>query len=290
MNDLKEKLESRLESYFKNKSIIEPLSSAMEYSLLGGGKRLRPMMCLESCKAFGGNTEYAMPIACALEMIHTYSLIHDDLPCMDDDDMRRGKPSNHIKFGENGAVLAGDALLSYAFEIMLESGKKIAADIPRFYDAAYEVIKGAGVFGMVAGQAADLKNEDNPEAGEDELKFIHKNKTGAMIKASLLSGAIIGGASEEELDLMAEFGDNYGMLFQITDDILDVEGDYKKLGKSTGKDASSNKLTYPKIYGLEQSKKLAEEIAAKALYVLKKLGKDTEYFVDLVNNTLNRES
>ena len=180
-----ERIETALRAYL-SANIPEPLCEAMKYSLLAGGKRLRPMLCLSACEMTGGSQEAALPLACALEMIHTYSLIHDDLPCMDNDDFRRGRPSNHKAFGEANALLAGDGLLTYAFEVILSEGPKYIDNAPRYYEAAAQIASGAGVKGMVAGQWADLSNENNASANAEMLSYIHARKTGALITAAVL--------------------------------------------------------------------------------------------------------
>lgn len=242
---------------------IQPrLHEAMFYSLEAGGKRLRPVLMLAVCELLGGDPERALPFACALEMIHTYSLIHDDLPCMDDDDMRRGRPSNHKVFGEAMAVLAGDALLSLAFEIVAEAVRDHAE--PGFALAACEMAKRAGAAGMVTGQAADLENEKNPVKDEGTLLFIHRHKTADMLAAAVLCGAYIAGADEDTMEKLRGYSDDMGLLFQITDDILDLCGDPGLVGKTLGKDEEAGKLTFPSLYGLEGARKAAWEAAERA--------------------------
>ncbi|MBR4434626.1 MAG: polyprenyl synthetase family protein [Clostridia bacterium] len=231
----------------------EPLLSAMRYSLLAGGKRLRPSLALGVCDMLGGKTEIALRLGCAIELIHTYSLIHDDLPCMDDDDMRRGRPSNHKVYGEAQALLAGDALLTYAFERML-SAAQIANEA--YYRGVLEIAKRA--FGMVAGQSMDLIAENDPEAGEEELNYIHRHKTADLLTASVLAGAYSASADEDTIKRLEAFSEKMGLLFQITDDILDREGDPALMGKTLGKDEKENKLTFVSLYGLEKAKTLAE--------------------------------
>ena len=254
------------------------LKSAMRYSLEAGGKRLRPAMTLYVCEILGGDIRRALPFACALEMIHTYSLIHDDLPCMDNDDYRRGMPSNHKVFGEANAVLAGDGLLSLAFDTMLAA------------IAAQAVSEGAGVQGMVAGQVADLASEKSGARDMDTLRFIHINKTGAMIRASLLAGGCVAGADEEQLKALSDFGYAYGDLFQMTDDILDIEGSFESMGKTLGKDAQEGKLTYISLVGLEEAKKIAGQTAENALAALEIFGEKAWLLRELTNATVNRKS
>ena len=285
-------IERALLGYLDKAGAPEALARAMEYSLMAGGKRLRPRLCMESCRLHGGDERAAMPIACALEMIHTYSLIHDDLPCMDDDDMRRGKPSCHKAFGEAGAVLAGDGLLTYAFEVMLGEGPAWAGIAPRYYEAAGAVAKGAGVSGMVAGQTLDLQFTDSfAQKGDlSALKTIHAKKTGEMITASVVAGALVAGAGEAELDRVREFGAQYGLLFQITDDILDATGSNDKMGKTLGKDAAEGKLTYVTLLGLEEAQNLAREAAQSALAAFAPYGERAAWFKRLVRQTLERSN
>lgn len=266
------------------------LGEAMMYSVFAGGKRLRPCMLLSTLEMLGGTVdETALDFACAIEMIHTYSLIHDDLPCMDNDDMRRGKPSNHKFFGEATAVLAGDGLLSYAFEIMLLASR---AD-DRSIEAMREIARGAGVFGMVEGQMADMNNEKNPSPDEFIIEYIDKHKTGALISAAVLAGARLAGvrpaqasvADKEKYQKAQTFSELYGLLFQITDDILDVVGDEAKVGKTLGKDQKSNKLTYVALLGLDGARALAQSTAKAALDALEGFGKGAEPLVELTKNT-----
>ncbi len=223
------------------------LSDAMKYSLNAGGKRIRPVLLLAVNEMLGGNRATAMPFAVAVEMIHTYSLIHDDLPAMDNDDFRRGKPSNHKVFGEGTAILAGDGLLSLAFELCLDSVKD-----ENTLRAARILARAAGASGMVAGQAADLESEKNSVFTEERLLFIQKNKTAQLISAPIkMASALNGGKYFDELSV---YGDRMGYMFQTVDDVLDVEGDFESMGKTLGKDAEENKLTSVKIYGLQGAK------------------------------------
>ncbi|QDT39091.1 polyprenyl synthetase family protein [Stratiformator vulcanicus] len=245
------------------------LAEAMRYSLKAGGKRLRPVLALLACEACGGQKEEAVPVAIAAEMIHTYSLIHDDLPAMDNDDLRRGRPTNHRVFGEATAILAGDALLSRSFEIIARevSPAKVAADCIADLAAA------AGPEGMVGGQAADLAAETSGVRDQEHLESIHLRKTGALIQASLVMGARVGGGSKSECQAMKSYGRAVGLAFQIADDLLDITGDAAKMGKGVRKDADHNKLTYPGLLGLEQSQKLAARLTEEAIAVLSPFGK-----------------
>ncbi|MBE5785700.1 MAG: polyprenyl synthetase family protein [Clostridiales bacterium] len=283
-----EAINAALEGYIAACDVPKVMREAMAYSVFAGGKRLRPRMCLSAAELAGGSMEDAMPIACALEMIHTYSLIHDDLPCMDDDDFRRGRPSNHKVYGEANALLAGDGLLSLAFETILREGQERLRTAPRYYEAALEVARGAGVSGMVAGQWADLANEENPAADADALAYIHRRKTGALITAAMVSGAVAGNADAKLIDALRCYGEHYGILFQITDDILDVVGDAKTVGKTLGKDAAQNKLTYPALYGLEEARRMAEKEAELAIAALLPFGEKAAWFTELAQAALTR--
>ncbi len=262
--------------------------SAMKYSLGIGGKRIRPVLVLEFCRLCGGDIFKALPFAAAIEMIHTYSLIHDDLPCMDDDDMRRGMPSCHKKFGEEYALLAGDGLLTRAFGIIAES--KTANTSP---EVAIEAIKQlsllAGPNGMIGGQVVDLRNEDKP-CSIDVLRTMDSLKTGALIKCSALLGVIAAKGTREETAAAVAYAENLGHAFQIVDDILDVVGDEKELGKPIGSDADSNKSTYVSILGIEESKKLAFELTDKAIDSLEIFGSEADFLRELANNLSNRKN
>ena len=255
-------------SYLKKyagKEMYEP----MEYSIKAGGKRFRPMIMLLLCEAFSNNYEDCIPFAVAIECIHTYSLIHDDLPSMDNDDLRRGLPTCHIKFDEATAILAGDGLLNIAFEIMLD---KIANDFDKKYLLATKYISDAsGTKGMIKGQALDIKYE-NASINKEILLDIYENKTGKLILASMLAGAIIGGANDEQLKLVKNIAYNIGIAFQIKDDILDIEGDEEKIGKPVKSDIKNHKSTYVSIYGLEKAKEDYLLFSSTALKGLEDLG------------------
>ena len=258
----------------------EPLRSAMEYSLLAGGKRIRPVMLLAACEAFGGSVEEALPFACALEMIHTYSLIHDDMPEMDDDDLRRGKPTNHKVYGQGMALLAGDGLLSWAFETML-SGANAGEN---HLHAMRALARAAGVSGMVSGQCRDL--EQKPENGEEELYRLCAEKTGALLSGAAEAGAAIAGADEETRLRMRRYGAALGVSFQIKDDLLDIEGDAALLGKATHMDEQRGKMTYPHLLGLERAKRVMEEQTELALELL---GGDAPFLTELTRRLLKRD-
>jgi geranylgeranyl diphosphate synthase, type II len=240
---------------------------AVRYSIFAGGKRLRPILCLAAADAAGGKTDSVLPTACALEMIHTYSLIHDDLPAMDNDDYRRGKPTSHKVFGEGIAILAGDALLTEAFRLLGDREQMPGVPPERALKIVCEIAEAAGFFGMVGGQVMDLLAEGE-KADLQNLLAIHRHKTGALILVSLRAGAILAGAGETALAALSDYGARIGLAFQITDDILNVEGDPSLLGKGTGSDAARGKVTFPALIGIEASRVRAEELIRKALVSL----------------------
>jgi geranylgeranyl diphosphate synthase type II len=240
----------------------------MRYSVFAGGKRVRPILCVEAFRIFSDETPAVLPVACAMEFIHTYSLIHDDLPALDNDDLRRGRPTCHKKFGEAMAILAGDALLTLAFEALA------GAPVPQAERVALirEVASAAGTReGMVGGQVADLEAEGK-DVTPELLEYIHRSKTAALIRASILSGAIAGGASQADQDGLRTFGGLIGWAFQVTDDILDVEESSSALGKTAGKDQAQQKATYPALFGLKKSHDFARELAARAMGALETFG------------------
>ncbi|XP_052203701.1 geranylgeranyl pyrophosphate synthase, chloroplastic-like [Diospyros lotus] len=245
-------------------SLREPptIHEAMRYSLLAGGKRVRPMLCIAACELVGGHQSQAMPAACAVEMIHTMSLIHDDLPCMDNDDLRRGKPTNHKIFGEDIAVLAGDSLLAFAFEHIATATAGVSPR--RILAAVGELAKSIGAEGLVAGQVVDLASAGLPDVGIDQLEFIHVHKTAALLEASVVLGAILGGGDADEVEKLRKFARCIGLLFQVVDDILDVTKSSKELGKTARKDLAADKTTYPKLMGLEKSREFAEKLNREA--------------------------
>lgn len=274
---------------------VEPesitLFNAMEYSLKAGGKRLRPVMLLAACNLCGGNENEALPYACAIEYIHTYSLIHDDLPALDNDDLRRGKPTNHVVFGEAAAVIAGDGLLNSAFEIMnndMLQNLENHEGLKRRIRASGEIIRNAGCSGMIGGQMADLETQ-NKIHSEDLLNYIHMNKTSALIEASVRAGAMIAGAGEKDLGNLTEYAKNIGLAFQIADDILDVCGNEQVTGKTSGSDIRLNKLTYPSLHGLEASRRKLIELHDRAVSCLKQFGDKSVFFVLLSDYLSNRK-
>jgi geranylgeranyl diphosphate synthase type II len=237
---------------------------AVRYSLFAGGKRLRPILCLAAAEAVGGKADAVMPAACALELIHTYSLIHDDLPAMDNDDYRRGRLTSHKVFGEGIAILAGDALLTEAFCLLTRRERMPGIPPERLLDVAAEAAEAAGFFGMVGGQALDIRSEGEAVDLEN-LQRIHRMKTGALLCVSLRTGAILAGGSPSELEALSDYGRQIGLAFQIADDILNVEGDQALLGKGTGSDAARGKVTFPALMGVAASRTRAEKLILRAL-------------------------
>uniref|UniRef100_A0A5B6ZV75 Putative geranyl diphosphate synthase large subunit n=1 Tax=Davidia involucrata TaxID=16924 RepID=A0A5B6ZV75_DAVIN len=238
------------------------IHESMRYSLLAGGKRVRPALCIASCELVGGHQSTAMPAACAVEMIHTMSLMHDDLPCMDNDDLRRGKPTNHKVFGEDVAVLAGDALLSFAFEHIATATVGVSSE--RIVRVIGELAKSIGSEGLVAGQVVDINSEGISDVGLEHLEFIHVHKTAALLEGSVVLGAILGGGSDEEVEKLRKFARCIGLLFQVVDDILDVTKSSQELGKTAGKDLVADKVTYPKLIGIDKSREFAEKLNNEA--------------------------
>lgn len=284
---LKEKInliDENLEKYTDKKDNAQSkIYEAMNYSLMAGGKRLRPVIMLLSTEMCGGAEEKVLPVACALEMIHTYSLIHDDLPAMDNDDLRRGKPTNHIVYGEAMAILAGDALLNKAMETALVSN----AEPEVLLKAVKVLFNSSGTEGMIGGQVIDIKNS---VMTEDELLNLHLLKTGAIIRSAGVVGAILAGASEEEITAVDNFCMNLGIAFQIQDDILDVKGSEETLGKPVGSDKDNNKTTYVTLFGIEKSEALVEEYTKKAIKaIVDCFGEKSKNLVDLAEYLINRK-
>ncbi|HJQ71151.1 MAG TPA: farnesyl diphosphate synthase [Blastocatellia bacterium] len=264
------------------------LHEAMRYSLFAGGKRLRPVLTLTAGEAFAGEVEELMPVACAIEMIHTYSLIHDDLPAMDNDDLRRGRPTCHKAFGEAIAILAGDALLTQAFLVL--SAGRAPGDAERWLSVIREIATAAGtVDALIGGQVADIENEGRTVT-EDTLAYIHRSKTGALISASVVAGGIVAGATAPQVEKLREYGTLIGLAFQICDDILDVTSTSEQLGKTAGKDEASLKATYPAIHGLEASRRRAEELVDEAVEVARSLGANAIRLEDIARFIIARNS
>ena len=254
------------------------LCESMKYSLMAGGKRLRPVLLMAAADDVGAKGTDYLTTGCAMEMIHTYSLIHDDLPAMDDDDYRRGKLTNHKVYGAGMATLAGDALLTLAFEVMLRQ-QGVSAE--KLVQVVREISTAAGPDGMVGGQALDMESEDK-QISMETMKNIHLGKTGALFRAAIRSGAILGGASEDELQALTVYADNFGLAFQITDDILDVIGDAEVIGKPVGSDEKNHKSTYVTLTSLEEAQKLAQEAVDTAIDALKIFGEEADFLRELV--------
>ena len=284
---LREAIDERLRQLASVEHSAPPsILEAVAYALLGEGKRLRPILLIASGEAAGGRRADLLPAACAVEMIHAFSLIHDDLPALDNDDLRRGRPTVHVKFGEATAILAGDALLNMAFATL--AAGPVGEELASRRLAVIEVISGAvGLGGMIAGQVLDLEFEGKPAAAED-LERIHRLKTGALITAACRCGGILAGAGERELGLLEAYGAALGLAFQITDDILDVEGTAREIGKSPGKDARAAKTTFPKLWGLEASRRMAARKIEEAVEAVAPLGERTALLVELARSVATR--
>ena len=267
----------------KQKIVLE----AMNYSVKAGGKRLRPLLVMEFCKMFGGDIEEAKPFIAALEFIHTYSLVHDDLPAMDNDELRRGMPTTHVKYGHAMGILAGDALLNYAYEVV--SNAIIGSSNPFKAALAFSILSEcAGVYGMVGGQTVDVVNVEGV-SDRETLDFIYELKTGALLKAAMMTGAVLGGATQDELDVVESVAMKVGMAFQIQDDILDVTSTTKELGKPVLSDEKNNKFTYVTLLGLEGAKEYAEVLSQCAIKDLSELPYDTEFVEALIDMLINRQ-
>lgn len=290
---LKEKrdlIDSYLISYFENPSSPPDLHEAMKYSLMAGGKRIRPILALASYEACGKDCKEIIPQAAALELIHTYSLIHDDLPAMDNDDLRRGKPTNHKVFGEAMAILAGDALLTEAFLMItntMSDGKPIKSSA--LMRVVREVAISSGAYGMVGGQAQDILSEDS-EPDRDILNFIHLHKTAALITASVRIGPLIANSGKKALRALTIYGENIGLAFQIVDDILDVEGTTEELGKSAGSDSRKKKMTYPSLFGVEGARQKANGLISSAIDVLKIFSSEADPLREIAGYLIKRRA
>jgi len=291
-------VDSALERYFPNapedegeRNPSNSLHKAIRHSLLDGGKRIRPILSIAAFEAVGGKGDHILPFACALEMIHTYSLIHDDLPAMDNDDFRRGKPTCHKMFGEAIGILAGDGLLTEAFKLMTtrSTWDGPSNDKALILDVVHEIAQAAGISGMVGGQVADIESEGK-EIDLPLLQYIHTHKTGAMILASIRVGARLGGASGETLQAFTRYAERIGLAFQIIDDILNVEGKAIALGKSTGTDLSRGKATYPSLLGLEESKRRATELVQLAVESLKPYGPEADPLREIARFIIARKN
>lgn len=261
---------------------------AMRYSLLAGGKRLRPILCLATCELMGGSLEMALPTACALEMIHTMSLIHDDLPAMDNDDYRRGKLTNHKVFGEDIAILAGDGLLAYAFEYVATETRNVPP--LQILEVIARLGRTVGATGLVGGQVLDLESAGKPDISVETLGFIHTQKTGALLETSVVSGAVLAGAKAEDIAKLARYAQNIGLAFQIIDDVLDITATKEELGKTAGKDLQAQKATYPSLWGIEGSRQQAQQLIDSAIGELSGYDEAAEPLRAIAEYIVNRKN
>lgn len=292
MNDFLDKLKKRAALVEESLASLLPASDAypplihqaMRYSVLGGGKRLRPVLVMAGAEAVGGKASDVLPAACAFELIHTYSLVHDDLPAMDDDDYRRGKLTSHKVYGEAAAILTGDALLTLAFQLLAES-KGAPENVLR---VIRETAVGAGTFGLIGGQVVDTLSE-GIETDEKALLYIHSHKTGALYRISVRAGAILAGARDDQLAALTEYAENLGLAFQIKDDILDIEGEEGKIGKPVGSDTKNNKATYPAVFGLNESRARASRAVDQALAALQLFGDEADFLRSMVRFVIERD-
>lgn len=286
------KVDAALERFLPRESRMpEVLHKAMRYSVFAGGKRLRPALCMAGAEICGGTARHVLPTACALEVLHTYSLVHDDLPAMDDDDLRRGRPTNHKVFGDGLAILAGDGLLTLTFELIARNAEVSGVRPEWVVEASRVVAVAAGSLGMVGGQAVDLVSAGNTALNGHRaqvLDYIHRHKTGALIRASLDAGAVLAGAGRDERRALARYGENIGLAFQIADDVLDVVGDKKVLGKK-GSDQDNKKLTFPAVYGLEESRRRAHKAVTDAKRALRRFGARAEVLSALADYMIERD-
>lgn len=289
LNEKKESVDSFFHAYFKDRYRPEILQEAMLYSLFAGGKRIRPVLALASYETCGGNPDEIVPYASTLELIHTYSLIHDDLPSMDNDDLRRGKPTSHKVYGEAIAILAGDALITEAFSILSDTSFCSIITESNLLKALREIAIASGFRGMVAGQVQDILSE-NSKPDKDTLQFIHTNKTAALICASVKLGHILSGGNNNRLETITTYGNRVGLAFQIIDDILDIEGDSDEIGKPTGSDEKTNKMTYPRLYGIETSREIAKQLISEAVSSLSAFSSEADPLREIAYYILNRRN
>jgi len=292
LREKKETVDSALERYFpKEVGFPTSIHKAIRHSLFAGGKRIRPILSMAAYEAAGGEGSGVLPFACALEMIHTYSLIHDDLPAMDDDDYRRGKPTCHKVFGEGIAILAGDGLLTEAFRLMADPSvlNNLSCSERVVLDVVHEVAEAGGVSGLVGGQVVDIESEGK-KVDLPTLQYIHTHKTGALIRVSVRAGAKLAGVQEERLKAFTRYGERVGLAFQIADDILNVEGNVSLLGKQTGSDLSRGKATYPLLFGLEESKRKSKELVELSIDALAPFGSEADPLREIAQFVVARES
>lgn len=269
-------------------SYPDKIYESMRYSLLAGGKRLRPILCLATCEMTGGTIEMAMPTACALEMIHTMSLIHDDLPAMDNDDYRRGKLTNHKVYGEDIAILAGDGLLAYAFEHVATKTQNVPTE--RLLQVVARMARAVGAAGLVGGQVVDLESEGKSDISLETLNFIHNHKTAALLEACVACGGVLAGVNSEDLQRLSRYAQNIGLAFQIVDDILDITATQEQLGKTAGKDQKAQKVTYPKLWGLEESRSKAQQLIELASAELEPFGERAKPLIAIAQFIISRSS
>lgn len=289
MSQKTEKIEKVLEKYLpKEEGYQKTVIEAMNYSVKAGGKKLRPMLMEETYKLFGGNGMEIEPFMAAMEMIHTYSLVHDDLPAMDNDDYRRGRKTTHIVYGEAMGILAGDGLLNYAFETALKAFE-MNTDSVRVAKALSILAKKAGIYGMIGGQTADIEAENiGEEVTQEHLLFIHEHKTAALIQASMMIGAVLAGATEEQVEIVEKAAYDIGVAFQIQDDILDVTSTLETLGKPVGSDEKNNKTTYVTLKGLETASREQKEMSAHAIILLESLNMENQFLIELITSLITR--
>ncbi|GIV16234.1 MAG: farnesyl-diphosphate synthase [Armatimonadota bacterium] len=267
-------IDDALDRYLPGEDVRpQNLHRAMRYSTLSGGKRLRPVLVIAGAEAVGGEAQIVMPTACAIELIHTFSLIHDDLPAIDNDTLRRGRPTCHVQFGEATAILAGDALFASAFELIARNAQIVPAE--RVVQVMALVAEASGTHGMVGGQMVDIESEGRV-VDADTVEYIHRHKTAALIRAAVVSGAILAGAEKWQVDALSRYGDLVGLAFQIADDLLNVTGDPRKTGKAVGTDVARGKATYPALFGMEASRRRAHQMVQEAVEMLRPFGKSAE--------------
>jgi len=290
LNERKTLVDKALQKFMPNPSgLASDVIKAMNYSLFAGGKRIRPILCIAGAEAVGGSADSVVPVACAIELIHTYSLIHDDLPVMDNDDFRRGKPTNHTVFGEAVALLAGDGLLTLAFNLMAGYGAEEKVEKKALLRVIDLIASAAGYRGMVGGQVVDIIYEGK-EPDATVVEYIHRHKTAALISVSVTAGTILAGGNEDEEKAMNSYGQQIGLAFQIADDILNIEGDRKAMGKGTGSDKEKGKITYPSVFGTAESKTIQKELIENAIESLKKFDTRAEPLRDLARYIIERKT
>ncbi|OYQ65460.1 farnesyl-diphosphate synthase [Pseudanabaena sp. SR411] len=287
LRDLKQEVEAALDASIAV-TYPEKIYESMRYSLMAGGKRLRPILCLAACELLGGERSWAMPTACAMEMVHTMSLIHDDLPSMDNDDFRRGKPTNHKVYGDDIAILAGDALLAYAFEFIAAQTKGVPAE--RVLKAIAHLGHAVAATGLVGGQVVDLECEGKADVTADTLTFIHIHKTAALLESCVICGALLAGANDTDIKRLSTYANNIGLAFQIIDDILDITATSEELGKTAGKDIAAQKVTYPSLWGIETSQQKAQELVEQAKAQLVSYGDAAQPLMALADYITSRKN